>query len=237
MQYSGNNPSGTNSLQFKYFGLNYTFYLGSTGSVFTYEHACFTIPVKKPFMSVLSYSENLKAGMHIYSETGSNSTIKTLCIKYNSNDTVSYYGNRSFSYSIRHSDAVYVNSTLEFDRNNPYSYLNLQNPEHDYLDALNSSVYFADSRSYSGSGDFPYYIKNSTTIFCLFYVGISFHDQGNLVTNFTVSVNSESNNIINFQIKDYLSPSLNFNYSLSFSILYQKLKHHILSLLCRDILP
>ncbi len=194
MQYSGNNPSGTNSLQFTYFGLNYTFYLGSTGSVFTYEHACFTIPVKKPFMSVLSYSENLKAGMHIYSETGSNSTIKTLCIKYDSNDTVSYYGNGSFSYSIRHSDAVYVNSTLEFDRNNPYSYLNLQNPEHDYLDALNSSVYFADSRSSSGYGDFPYYIKNSSTIFCLFYVGISFYDQGNMVTNFTVSVNSQSNN-------------------------------------------
>ena len=194
MQYSGNNPSGTNSLQFTYFGLNYTFYLGSTGSVFTYEHACFTIPVKKPFMSVLNYSENLKAEMHIYSETGSNSTIKTLCIKYNSNDTVSYYGNTSFSYSIRHSDAVYVNSTLEFDRNNPYSYLNLQNPEHDYLDALNSSVYFADSRSYSGSGDFPYYIKNSSTIFCLFYVGISFYDQENMVTNFTVSVNSQSNN-------------------------------------------
>ena len=32
--------------------------------------------------------------------TGSNTTIKTLCIEYKSNDTVSYYGNNYFSYEI-----------------------------------------------------------------------------------------------------------------------------------------
>ena len=50
MQYSGDNPSGANSVVFDYFGLNYTYYFNSTGSVFTYDHACFTIPVKEPFL-------------------------------------------------------------------------------------------------------------------------------------------------------------------------------------------
>ena len=200
MQYSGDNPSGANSVVFDYFGLNYTYYFNSTGSVFTYDHACFTVPVKEPFRSSLNYSENLTAEMHIYPETGSNTTIKTLCIEYKSNDTVSYYGNNYFSYEIDHSNAIYVNSTLEFSRNNRNLCLNLQNPEHDYLDARNASLYLADSRSLSASGDCPFYLKQSSTIFCLYYVGLSFYDQGRRITNFTVSVESQSNNsTINYE--------------------------------------
>ena len=200
MQFSGNDPSGKNSVDFSYFGMNYTYYFASTGSVFTYENVCFTIPVKEPFCSTVNYSKNLKAEMYIYPETGSNTTIKTLCINYDSNDTVSYYGSKFFSYSVKHSDAVYVNSTLEFNRNDQYSYLDMRNPQHDYLNALNSSVYIADSRSCSATGDSPFYVKSNSTIFCLFYVGITFSDQGNKVTNFTVTITDQDNNSsVNYQ--------------------------------------
>ena len=194
MQYSGDNPSDTNSVVFNYFGLNYTYYFNSTGTVFTYDHVSFTIPVKEPFRSSLNYSENLTAEMHIYPETGSNSTIKTLCIEYRSNDTVAYYGSSYFSYKIDHSNAIFVNSSLEFCRDKRDLYFNLQNPDHDYLKAINASVYLADSRSSSASGDCPYYVKQSSTIFCLYYAGISFYDQGRRVTNFTVSIESQYNN-------------------------------------------
>ena len=194
MQYSGDNPSGQNSVVFDYFGLNYTYYFNSTGSVFAYDSACFSIPVKEPFRSSLNYSENLTAEMHIYPETGSNTTIKTLCIEYRSNDTVSYYGNDYFTYEIDHTNAIFVNSSLELSGNKRYLYLNLQNPEHDYLRAMNASIYLADSLSLSASGNCPFYVKQSSTIFCLYYVGISFYDQGRTVTNFTISVESENNN-------------------------------------------
>lgn len=194
MQYSGDNPSDTNSVVFNYFGLNYTYYFNSTGTVFTYDHVSFTIPVKEPFRSSLNYSENLTAEMHIYPETGSNSTIKTLCIEYRSNDTVAYYGSSYFSYEIDNSKAIFVNSSLEFCRDKRDLYFNLQNPDHDYLKAINASVYLADSRSSSASGDCPYYVKQSSTIFCLYYAGISFYDQGRRVTNFTVSIESQYNN-------------------------------------------
>ena len=194
MQYSGDNPSGTNSVVFDYFGLNYTYYFNSTGSVFTYDNTSFSIPVKEPFKSSLNYSENMTAEMHIYPETGSNTTIKTLCIEYRSNDTVSYYGNDFFTYEIDHTNAIYVNSSLELSRNKRYLYLNLQNPEHDYLRATNASIYLADSLSSSASGNCPFYVKQSSAIFCLYYVGIFFYDQGRIITNFTVSVDSGNNN-------------------------------------------
>ena len=59
---------------------------------------------------------------------------------------------------------------------------------------MNASIYLADSLSLSASGNCPFYVKQSSTIFCLYYVGISFYDQGRTVTNFTISVESENNN-------------------------------------------
>ena len=107
LTFSGNNPTGENSLNFTYSGNFESFRLADTGSVHNESSSTFNLTLSSKLALLNSLENNFSVSMYVASTLGSNSSIESLNISLFSNDTVSLYGLRYFSYDI-------YNSTVTF---------------------------------------------------------------------------------------------------------------------------
>ena len=165
MTYSGNNPSGENSLNFSYANNLESLKLGSTGSVHNDVLESFNLTLTGQLSSVNNLIDSFTVSMYVANEQGSNSSIESLNISLLSNDTVSILGMKYFSYEIYNSSVTFVSSYIASDMNNAYLYVNLLNPEHDFIYAQNSSIYFLGSEIIGTPGNNSFYaLKNSTLL-------------------------------------------------------------------------
>jgi len=173
LTFSGNNPTGLNTLNFSYSGNSESYRLGNTGSVHNKAIESFNLTLSNRLSSVSELVNNFTVLMYVSNTIGSNSSIEALNVSLLSNDTVSIYGLRYFSYEIYNSTITFARSSILLDMNRPYLYDNLLNPDHDFLHAVNSSIYMLGSEINGISGNFSFYTNNNSTFLLFSYVQVN----------------------------------------------------------------
>jgi hypothetical protein len=173
LTFSGNNPTGENSLNFTYSGNFESFRLADTGSVHNESSSTFNLTLSSKLAPLNSLENNFSVSMYVANTLGSNSSIESLNISLFSNDTVSLYGLRYFSYDIYNSTVTFARSSLMIDMNNPDLYDNVMNPAHDFLFSVNSSIYILGSEIDGSQGTYSFYFEHSSTILLYAYVRVT----------------------------------------------------------------
>ncbi|MDA8142828.1 MAG: hypothetical protein M0T81_02455 [Thermoplasmatales archaeon] len=170
MTYSGNNPTGENTLNFSYANNLESLKLGNTGSVHNEVSEVFNLTLTRQLSSVNDLIDSFSVSMYVANLQGSNSSVESLNISLLSNDTVSILGMKYFSYEIYNSSVTFARSYITADMNALYLYGNLMNPEHDFIFAQNSSVYLLGSEITGLSGNSSFYALTSSTLLLFSHV-------------------------------------------------------------------
>jgi len=191
--YSGNNPTGENSLNFSYPNQVYSLKFGNTGSVFNRNNKSLILPLTEPYIDVAAFVKNLSVTMYVANIIGSNSSIEDLNISIFSNDTVAIYGLNYFAYSIIDSSVFFANDSISLDRNSEYEFSNVRSPDHNFLYAVNSSIYLLGSQISDLPGNSPFYNLNSSYLFLYDYVEINATSGSYQDSNFPIAILPSSN--------------------------------------------
>lgn len=181
--FSGNNPTGENSLTFGYGNQTYTFIIPDTGSIMSDQNANIDLPIGGKFQNLTSFDNALSTKMQMNGKIGSNSSIEKICLEIQTNDSVDLFGARYFSYGIEGSNVTFMNCSLSVDTNDSSGYRNLPDPEHDYIDASNSVINLADS-SVEDSGNASFFVIRNSTLNYFTLVEVHAHSGAYDVSNF-----------------------------------------------------
>ena len=171
LTFSGDNPTGQNTLNFSYAGNFLSLRLGNTGSVHNTSSEILNLPLSAPLSALIQMIKTFSVSMYVDNVAGSNSSIERLNISLLSNDTVSILGIGYFSYDIYNSSAIFAHSSIAVDMNAQYLYDNVLNPGHDFIYAVNSTIYMLGSRAPGIPGNESYYLNNNSTI--LFFANVN----------------------------------------------------------------
>ena len=164
LTYSGNNPTGENTLNFSYAGNFLLLHLGNTGSVHNISSEVFNLRLSSPLSALTQMIKSFTVSMYVANVAGSNSSIEGLNISLLSNDTVSLLGLGYFSYDIYNSSAIFADSSVAVDMNAQYLYDNVMNPGHDFLYSVRSAIYILGSRAAGIPGNMTFYLNNDSSI-------------------------------------------------------------------------
>ena len=164
LTYSGNNPTGENTLNFSYAGNFLSLHLGNTGSVHNTSSEVFNLPLSAPLSALTQMINSFTVSMYVANVAGSNSSIEELNISLLSNDTVSLLGLGYFSYDIYNSSAIFADSSVAVDMNAQYLYDNVMNPGHDFIYSVRSTIYILGSRASGIPGNMTFYLNNDSSI-------------------------------------------------------------------------
>ncbi len=161
--YSGNNPTGQNSLVFTYDNSSYTFSFPSTGNIFVDRNAVFTLNMSGAFQNLTTFENDFSTEMYMNGEIGSNSSVGNIVLSLQTNDSVDLYGLQYFNYEVQGSTVTLINSRISADTNNTSIFRNIPNPDHNGIYAVNSLINFANS-SLQDTGTSPFYVLSNSTL-------------------------------------------------------------------------
>ena len=173
LTYSGNNPTGENTLNFSYAGNFLSLHLGNTGSVHNISSEVFNLRLSAPLSTLIQMIKSFTVSMYVANVAGSNSSIEGLNISLLSNDTVSILGLGYFSYDIYNSSAIFADSSIAVDMNSQYLYDNVMNPGHDFIYSIRSTLYILGSRAAGIAGNMTFYLNNDSSILFFSHVQVN----------------------------------------------------------------
>ena len=173
LTFSGNNPTGTNTLNFSYLDNFMSLRLGNTGSVHSTSSEVFNLALSVPLGDLAQLIKSFTVSMYVANVAGSNSSIEAINVSLLSNDTVSILGLRYFSYEICNSSAMFADSSIAVDRNTQYLYDNVLNPDHDFLNAVNSTIYMLGSRAAGILGNVSFYVSSNSSMLFFAHVQVN----------------------------------------------------------------
>ncbi|MCL4451193.1 MAG: hypothetical protein M1327_01015 [Candidatus Thermoplasmatota archaeon] len=208
LTFSGNNPTGENTLNFSYAGNFMSLRLGNTGSVHNTSSEMIHLALSAPMSDLAQLIKSFTVSMHVANVAGSNSSIEALNISLLSNDTVSFAGIRYFSYDVYNSSAVFANSSIDVDMNSPYLYDNVMNPEHDFIYAVNSTIYVPASRMAGIPGNGQFYLDNNSSLLFFAHVRVNSSTGSYIDSNFPLAISPLTSSSYVSSVNDYVVSAL-----------------------------
>ena len=208
LTFSGNNPTGENTLNFSYAGNFMSLMLGNTGSIHNTSSEVFNLSLSAPLSDLAQMIKSFTVSMYVANVAGSNSSIEALNISLLSNDTVSLAGIGYFSYDVYNSSAVFVNSSIGVDMNSPYLYDNVMNPEHDFIYAVNSTIYVPASRMAGIPGNGQFYLDNNSSLLFFAHVRVNASTGSYIDSNFPLAISPLTSSTYVFSVNDYVVSAL-----------------------------
>ena len=208
LTFSGNNPTGENTLNFSYAGNFLSLHLGNTGSVYNTSTEVFNLPLSAPLSLLTQLIKSFTVSMYVANVAGSNSSIERLNISLLSNDTVSILGVGYFSYGIYNSSATFANSSIGVDMNAQYLYDNVMNPGHDFLYSVGSTIYILGSRAAGIPGNMTFYFNINSSILFFSHVHVNASTGIYLDSNFPLEVSSLTCSTYVLKVNDFVYSTL-----------------------------
>lgn len=208
LTYSGNNPTGENTLNFSYAGNFMSLRLGNTGSVHNVSSDVFNLSLSTPLSDLAQLIKSFTVSMYIANVAGSNSSIEALNISLLSNDTVSFVGIGSFSYYVYNSSAVFADSSIGVDMNAPYLYDNMMNPDHDFIYAVNSTIYVLGSRMAGIKGSNQFYLTKNSSLLFFAHVKVNASTGSYIDSNFSLAISPLTCSTYVSSVNDYVFSAL-----------------------------
>jgi hypothetical protein len=209
LTFSGNNPTGENTLNFSYAGNFMSLMLGNTGSIHNTSSEVFNLSLSAPLSDLAQMIKSFTVSMYVANVAGSNSSIEALNISLLSNDTVSFAGIRYFSYDVYNSSAVFADSSINVDMNAPYLYDNVMNPGHDFIYAVNSTIYVLGSRMAGVQGNSQFYLTNNSSLLFFAHVKVNASTGYYIDSNFPLAVSPLTCSTYVSSVNDYVVSALN----------------------------
>lgn len=208
LTFSGNNPTGQNTLNFSYAGNFLSLRLGNTGSVHNTSSEILNLPLSAPLSALIQMIKSFSVSMYVANVAGSNSSIEMLNISLLSNDTVSILGLGYFSYDIYNSSAIFAHSSIAVDMNAQYLYDNVMNPEHDFIYSVSSTIYILGSKAAGIQGNMTFYLNNDSSILFFSLVHVNATTGLYLDSNFPLETNPLTCSTYVSKVNDFVYSTL-----------------------------